>query len=45
MRRAESWLAVQLTRAIAGEVLFGRADRGRYSTDASIYQIDRKSVV
>jgi FAD/FMN-containing dehydrogenase/Fe-S oxidoreductase len=38
-------LGAHLTRAIAGEVLFGRADRGRYSTDASIYQIEPIGVV
>ena len=31
-------LAQRLRRETEGEVLFGRADRGRYSTDASIYQ-------
>ncbi len=31
-------LAQRLRRDTQGEVLFGRADRGRYSTDASIYQ-------
>jgi FAD/FMN-containing dehydrogenase/Fe-S oxidoreductase len=33
-------LAAKLRRATEGEVLFGRADRGRYATDASIYQIE-----
>jgi FAD/FMN-containing dehydrogenase/Fe-S oxidoreductase len=32
-------LAAQLRRELKGEILFGRADRGRYATDASIYQI------
>jgi len=32
-------LARQLRRELRGDVLFGRADRGRYATDASIYQI------
>ncbi len=32
-------LAGRLRREIAGEVLFGGADRGRYATDASIYQV------
>jgi FAD/FMN-containing dehydrogenase/Fe-S oxidoreductase len=41
----DSRLATQLTDAIAGEVLFGRADRGRYATDASIYQIEPIGVV
>jgi FAD/FMN-containing dehydrogenase/Fe-S oxidoreductase len=33
-------LATQLRRETRGEVLFSRADRGRYATDASIYQIE-----
>src|SRR5271165_2089834 len=41
----DSRLATQLSDAIAGEVLFGRADRGRYATDASIYQIEPIGVV
>jgi FAD/FMN-containing dehydrogenase/Fe-S oxidoreductase len=41
----DSRLATQLTDAIAGEVLFSRADRGRYATDASIYQIEPIGVV
>ena len=32
-------LAARLRRETEGEVLFGAADRGRYSTDASIYQV------
>ena len=32
-------LARRLAREVEGEVLFGRADRGRYATDASFYQI------
>jgi FAD/FMN-containing dehydrogenase/Fe-S oxidoreductase len=32
-------LAAQLRRELRGDVLFGQADRGRYATDASIYQI------
>ncbi|HRN74333.1 FAD-linked oxidase C-terminal domain-containing protein [Ottowia sp.] len=32
-------LAERLTRDTAGEVLFSPADRGRYATDASIYQV------
>ena len=32
-------LADRLGRETQGEVLFSRADRGRYSTDASIYQV------
>ena len=38
-------LAARLRRALAGEVLFGALDRGRYSTDASIYQIEPIGVV
>ena len=34
-----------LRRAVRGEVLFGRADRGRYATDASIYQVEPLGVV
>ena len=33
-------LATRLRRETRGEVLFSRADRGRYATDASIYQIE-----
>ncbi|PUA19113.1 FAD-binding and (Fe-S)-binding domain-containing protein [Glaciimonas sp. PCH181] len=35
----QSAVASQLKRELRGDVLFGKADRGRYSTDASIYQI------
>ncbi|MCX8256309.1 MAG: FAD-binding oxidoreductase, partial [Beijerinckiaceae bacterium] len=38
-------LADALRREVQGEVLFGRADRGRFSTDASIYQIEPLGVV
>ncbi|HSA82477.1 MAG TPA: FAD-binding protein, partial [Geminicoccaceae bacterium] len=38
-------LAARLSRAIAGEVRFGAFDRGRYSTDASIYQVEPVGVV
>ncbi|HYZ25366.1 MAG TPA: FAD-linked oxidase C-terminal domain-containing protein [Geminicoccaceae bacterium] len=38
-------LAARLRREIEGEVLFGGFDRGRYSTDASIYQIEPQGVV
>jgi len=38
-------LAAKLERAIEGDVLFGSFDRGRYSTDASIYQIEPIGVV
>ncbi|MCM0018956.1 MAG: FAD-binding protein [Tagaea sp.] len=38
-------LEARLAREIDGEVLFGAFDRGRYATDASIYQIDPVGVV
>ncbi len=38
-------LAAALRAAIEGEVLFERADRGRYATDASIYQVEPLGVV
>ncbi|MDH5264738.1 MAG: FAD-binding protein [Betaproteobacteria bacterium] len=38
-------LAERLRREVDGEVLFDRASRGRYSTDASIYQIEPVGVV
>ncbi|MEK7245139.1 MAG: FAD-binding oxidoreductase, partial [Pseudomonadota bacterium] len=38
-------LARRLKNAIAGEVLFDSFSRGRYSTDASIYQIEPLGVV
>jgi FAD/FMN-containing dehydrogenase/Fe-S oxidoreductase len=38
-------LAARLRREIAGDVLFTRADRGRYATDASIYQVEPIGVV
>jgi len=41
----DSALAVRLARSIQGEVLFDRASRGRYSTDASIYQMEPLGVV
>ena len=40
-----SSLAQRLTREIEGEVLFDRFSRGRYSTDASHYQIEPIGVV
>src|SRR6266851_9112318 len=39
-RSVDGALAARLRREIEGEVLFDPASRGRYSTDASIYQID-----
>ena len=41
----DSALAARLRREIEGEVLFDRFTRGRYSTDASIYQIEPIGVV
>jgi len=41
----DSALAARLGREIEGEVLFDRFSRGRYSTDASIYQIEPIGVV
>src|ERR1700729_2587553 len=38
-------LAARLKRETTGEVLFSRADRGRYATDASIYQIEPVGVL
>ena len=38
-------LAGRLQREIAGEVLLDPFDRGRYSTDASIYQVEPQAVV
>src|ERR1700712_99247 len=37
--------AMRLARNIKGEVLFDRATRGRYSTDASIYQMEPVGVI
>jgi FAD/FMN-containing dehydrogenase/Fe-S oxidoreductase len=44
-RTGESALAARLRREIQGEVLFDAASRGRYATDASIYQIEPVGVV
>lgn len=38
-------LAARLRRAVEGEVLFDRGARGRYATDASIYQIEPVGVL
>ena len=38
-------LAARLERALQGEVLFDRFSRGRYATDASIYQVEPAGVV
>jgi len=40
-----SKLEQNLRRSLKGEVLFDRVSRGRYSTDASIYQIEPMGVV
>jgi len=41
----DSALATRLKREVRGDVLFDAASRGRYSTDASIYQIEPVGVV
>ncbi len=41
----DSRLARRLRQAVAGEVLFDAASRGRYATDASIYQVVPLGVV
>src|SRR5436189_1624008 len=41
----DSSLAARLRREVDGEVLFDAASRGRYSTDASIYQVEPVGVV
>ncbi len=44
-RRSPGGLARRLQREVDGEVLFDAYSRGRYSTDASIYQIEPVGVV
>jgi len=44
-RAGDAGLAARLRREIDGEVLFDAASRGRYATDASIYQIEPLGVV
>ncbi len=44
-RIGDSALAARLRREVDGEVLFDAPSRGRYSTDASIYQIEPVGVV
>lgn len=44
-RGGSARLAERLRRETAGEVLFSRGDRGRYSTDASIYQVEPVGVL
>jgi len=41
----DSALAARLKQTLRGEVLFDAASRGRYSTDASVYQIEPLGVV
>ncbi len=41
----DSALAARLRREIQGAVLFDRASRGRYATDASIYQVEPLGVI
>lgn len=43
--KAKTRLQARLERELRGEVLFDAASRGRYSTDASIYQIEPIGVV
>src|SRR4051812_3725724 len=44
-RVGDSALAQQLKSAVDGEILFDAGSRGRYSTDASIYQVEPIGVV
>ncbi len=44
-RIGDSHLSARLTKEIEGEVLFDPFNRGRYSTDASVYQIEPIGVV
>ena len=44
-KAGDSSLAARLRKEVDGEVLFDAASRGRYSTDASIYQIEPVGVV
>jgi len=43
--RSSGDLAARLSRAVAGDVLFDAGSRGRYATDASIYQIEPVGVL
>jgi FAD/FMN-containing dehydrogenase/Fe-S oxidoreductase len=45
VRRDASALAVRLRKELDAEVLFDPASRGRYSTDASIYQVEPLGIV
>ena len=44
-RPGDSSLAQRLRKNVDGEILFDAASRGRYSTDASIYQVEPLGVV
>jgi FAD/FMN-containing dehydrogenase/Fe-S oxidoreductase len=44
-KRCDPRLAARLKREMAGEVLLDPFDRGRYSTDASLYQVEPQAVV
>jgi FAD/FMN-containing dehydrogenase/Fe-S oxidoreductase len=44
-KAGDSALAARLRKEVDGEVLFDRASRGRYSTDASIYQLEPIGIV
>ena len=44
-RAAASTLERRLRAAVRGDVLFDAASRGRYATDASIYQVDPVGVL
>jgi len=44
-RIGDSRLADRLRREVRGEVLFSAGDRGRYATDASIYQVEPVGVL
>ena len=44
-RIGDSTLAARLRKELEGEVMFDAFSRGRYSTDASIYQIEPIGVV
>src|SRR5690606_28327768 len=42
---ARDEMASRLRKIVEGEVLFDAASRGRYATDASIYQIDKVGIL
>ncbi|HJS85754.1 MAG TPA: FAD-linked oxidase C-terminal domain-containing protein, partial [Acetobacteraceae bacterium] len=45
MQPGDTRFAARLSRELRGEVLFDAASRGRYATDASIYQVEPLGVV